>query len=229
MRVRRAGGDHTNGHPRSVCSACIFRRTSSYRISRYRHALDGSTETPVQRRNARNSRNREHTASHFVHQERNGSKPCLIWEKRVAYRLDRFFRRISICACAHMRACVRVFRNRYNRYIPLLYPRASLKNQGCRARTVYRFFKIEAQKWNTSHPDTSSQKPSRSGKKPPASLYRFSESEVEHAVPTSPRARRNGSACSEGTNAIACSRRGSGSSGSRRAARAPSPTTPAPK
>lgn len=76
-------------------------------------------------------------------------------------------RNLYVCVCAHacVRACVRVFRNRYNRYIPLLYPRTSSKNQGCRARTVCRFFKIEAQKWNTSHPDTSSQKPSRSGKK----------------------------------------------------------------
>lgn len=83
----------------------------------------------------------------------------LIREKRDPYRLYRFFRGIPVCACARMRACVKVRRNRYNRYNLLLYPPTSLKNQGCRANGVYQFSKIGPQKWYRSHTRTSPEKP----------------------------------------------------------------------
>lgn len=65
--------------------------------------------------------------------------------------------RVRVRACAHARVEVR--RNRYNRYKLPLYPSTSLRNQGSRAHGGYRFSKITAQNWYTTHTCTSPQKP----------------------------------------------------------------------
>lgn len=142
MRTRRAGVDHTNDPPKSLCSLGIFRRTGLYRTARYKHAFNDATKTPVQRADSRRLTDYGHAVFHFVYREQTGMKAVLIGGKHAAYRLYRVFRGTPVRACARMRACVGVRRNRYNRYKLPLYPPTSLKNQGSRAHGAYRFSKI---------------------------------------------------------------------------------------
>ncbi len=157
VRTRRAGVDHTNQPTMSVCSPGILPRTGLYRISRYTLALDDAMKSPVQAASPGRLTGPRLAVFHFAYPTQDGLKPDLIRGKHALYQLYRFFAgTLCVCVCAHARIEVR--RYRYNRYKLPLYPPTSLKNQGSRAYGAYRFSKIAAQKWYTTHTSTSPRK-----------------------------------------------------------------------
>ena len=167
VRTRRAGVDHTN---QPTMSACSPGDSSSYRF-----VPDFSVHARARRRNEKPSSGGESWPPHRswargvplrvpdAGRPETGSDqgkarpvPAVPLFRGNSMRV-RVRVRVRVRACAHARVEVR--RNRYNRYKLPLYPSTSLRNQGSRVHGGYRFSKITAQNWYTTHTCTSPQKP----------------------------------------------------------------------